>query len=65
MIVVVVLKESLKGFSSKFQGGHMRASRICIGYLLEVSIICSWCYKEVSCCMAIIATTRAEGGLLS
>ena len=31
----------------------------------EEYVHCSKCFKEVSCCMSIIAATQAEGGIVS
>ena len=59
-------------FLSKFQGGFKRVSSMFQGCFQSVSKVCQGsfekmlkCFKEVSCCMSLIAATRAEGGLVS
>ena len=45
-------------------GCFWEVSRVFPECFKGVSIKCSRCFKEVSCCMALIAATRAEGGFV-
>ena len=54
--VKVILRESL--------GSYKGGLRVFQRYIKEVLRKYSRCYKEVSCCMALIAATRAEGGIV-
>ena len=60
-----------KGLSNKLQIGFKRVSRIFQGFFLAVSRWIPECFKGlsrqfqgVSCFMALVAGTRAEGGLV-
>ena len=51
----------------KFQGCFMifkGVPRVFQRCFKDVSIKLSGCFKKVSCCMALIAASRAEGGLV-
>ena len=54
-----------RGFSRMFKGCFMEVSMLFPKCLKAVSRQFSRCFKVVSCCMALIAATRAEGGLVS
>ena len=74
------LKRSFKVVSRKFRGCFMKVSRRWKfqGFFMifkgvpgvfqrcfkKVSRKLSGCFKKVSCCMALIAASRAEGGLV-
>ena len=53
-----------RGISRTFKGCFMEVSMLFPKCLKEVSRQFSRCFKVVSCCMALIAATRAEGGLV-
>ena len=62
---------SLKGFQEAVKNGSRLVlgcfngvSRVLQLCFKDVSKKCSMCLKEVSCCMALIAATGAEGGLV-
>ena len=61
------LKRSLKVVSRKFQGCFMifkGVPRVFQRCFKEASIKLSGCFKKVSGCLALIAASRAEGGLV-
>ena len=71
-------KEISKEFQGRFKevstgcrGSFKRVSMMCPlsqgcykKRFLGVSIVCQGCFKDVLCCMALIAAIRAEGGLV-
>ena len=54
-----------RGISRTFKGCFMEVSMLFPKCLKEVSRQFSRCFKVVSCCMALIAATRAEGWLVT
>ena len=71
ILVSRVFEGLFKGLSNKLQIGFKRVSRIFQGFFLAVSRWIPECFKglsrqfqEVSCFMALVAGTRAEGGLV-
>ena len=54
----------LKGCQRCFHGISLNFQSFFPEYFKRVSRKCSRCFKEASCCMAQIAATRAEGGLV-
>ena len=55
-----MFQESFNGVSGKLHGCYMKV----LGCFKEASRKLSGCFKKVSCCMALIAASRAEGGLV-
>ena len=50
--------------SQMFQGCFTEISGVCQEFFKDVSRKFQGCFKKVSCCMALIAASRAEGGLV-
>ena len=61
------IKGELKCFkevSREFHGSFKGVPRVFQRCFKEVSRKLSGCFKKFSCCMALIAASRAEGGLV-
>ena len=55
---------SFKCVSWKFQGCFQRGCKVFQKNLVDVSRVFQRRFKEVLCCLALIAATQAEGGLV-
>ena len=64
-------QKSFKEVSTGCRGSFKRVSMMCPvsqgcykKRFLGVSRVCQGCFKDIVCCMALIAAIRAEGGLV-